>query len=104
MMLLEARYVLRRMNGTLDGLTYNRGVIGPIDDPHGDDSPPEPPGTDSDPPPDMGNISKLRPRPSSGGVGALTRKQRSGEWRESRPTPSEARLPRQLPSDEESGP
>lgn len=110
MMLLEARYVLRRMNGTLDGLTYNRGVIGPIDDPHGDEAPHEPPGTDSDPPPDMGNVSKLRPRPGGNG-GALTRKQRSGEWRETRPTPSEMRLPRQtpdggsrIPADEESGP
>lgn len=104
-MLLEARYVLRRMNGGLDGVYYCGQEIAGIDDPHDE---PEPPNGDSDPPPDMlGGGSKSRPKAPPGNPGLTTKKNRSGEWRDPTTPPkkshSEIRLrPTRVEDDDES--
>jgi len=110
--LLEARYVLRRMNGGLDGVYYRGQQIAGIDNPH--DEPEAPPGTDSDPPPGfLGGGGKPRPKVPGGGA-LTTKKNRSGEWRDPnsqaqtgrKPSHSEIRLkPASVePTDEDSGP
>jgi hypothetical protein len=93
--LLEARYVLRRMNGGLDGVMYCGREIAGIDNPH--DEPDHAPDTDSDPPPDMlgGGGSKLRPKTPPSAPALTTKKNRSGEWQEpqpKKPSHSEIRL------------
>lgn len=89
--LLEARYVLRRMNGGLDGIYYRGQQIAGIDNPH--DEPEEPPGSDSDPPPDMLSGGRGRPRAPNGGAALTSKKTRSGEWREPDPLPQQGKKP-----------
>ncbi len=73
----EARYMVGRMNGNLDGQIYNRRTIEPMyeDNPHDANE---------------NRISSLLPKPD------IQKKYRSGEWREGR-SESEIRLKKQDP-------